>query len=85
MTDTERKVIGILVGAGETTDAWKDPIHAVDHAMGWSTPATIAFVRDMMERNLVQPVPEVVKGRKFEGRWKWKEGTVLSIEKSRFA
>jgi hypothetical protein len=34
LTETERKVINILVAYGDAPNAYTDPLHAVDRAMG---------------------------------------------------
>jgi hypothetical protein len=76
MTETERKVIEILTKHEVTSDAYRTPIHAVDRAMGWATADTLKFVREMMDRNLVQMVPLVRDGPVWNPKSYWKEGDI---------
>lgn len=76
MTETERKVIDILVKHETTGDGYAAPIHAVDRAMGWATAITMKFVRDLMDRKLIQLVPIVRDGPIYDPKSYWKEGAV---------
>jgi hypothetical protein len=42
-----------LIGAGESSDAWHLPIHAVDRALGFETRESETLVRDMYRRKVV--------------------------------
>jgi hypothetical protein len=85
LTETERKVVEILTNHEVTADAYKDPIHAVDREMDWATKHTLAFVRDLQARNIVQAVPAVRHGLSYDPKWSWREGEVLSLEVSKLA
>lgn len=76
LTETEQKVIDILIQHPVTADAYHSPIHAVDRAMGWPTAETLKFVRDLRYRNLVHAMPIVRMGRTFDPRWEWKKGSL---------
>jgi hypothetical protein len=74
MTEVERTVIAILVSYGETTDAWAEPIFAVDRAMNWDTAKTIRFVNDLVARGLLHPASVVAEGPARNAKYYWKEG-----------
>jgi len=75
-TEEETKVIDILVAYPKTEDHLKDPIHAVDKAMGWDTKRTQKFVDRLMRGH---PPSIVVKTEAInrgadpiaKSRWWW--------------
>jgi hypothetical protein len=78
LTDVEKKVIEILVSHKACADAWRDPIHAVDKAMGWASEDTRMFVRDLIDRRLIRLVPHVRHGPVYHPEAHWeREGEEL--------
>jgi hypothetical protein len=75
LTETERKVINILVAYGETPDAYTEPLHAVDRAMGWATMQSKAFVQSLVNRNLIRADTTGRLGVSYRPRWHWEEVT----------
>lgn len=73
LTETERKIIDILVGCGVTRDAWLEPIYAVDRAMRWPTDETTKFVHGLMDRKLIRYVPIVRDGPLYNPKSCWQE------------
>jgi len=73
LTETERKVIDILIQHEQSPDAYGGPVHAVDQAMGWTTKQSVEFVRGLMVRNLVRAEPIVRKGDLHRPGWIWKK------------
>ena len=75
-TEEETKVIDILVAYPKTEDHLKDPIHAVDKAMGWDTKRTQKFV-DRLKRGhpplIVAKIEAVDRGTEptAKSRWWW--------------
>ena len=53
-TSVETKVIAILTEHKPCRDAWHEPIHAVDKAMGWTNEDTRLFVKDLIARRLIK-------------------------------
>jgi hypothetical protein len=74
ISETERKVIDILVQHEPTTGAYGAPIHAVDLAMGWATAKTVRFVGDLMDHGLIHW--EAIVGRRSDPRSIWKKGPI---------
>jgi hypothetical protein len=80
MTDIERTVMEVLIAYPRTTDAWKDPIHAVDKAMvteGWETAKSTSFVTDMVFRKLVKTRTtgrNVNDPSEPSSQWWWEKG-----------
>jgi len=75
LTETERKVINILVAYGDASNAYTDPLHAVDRAMGWATAQTTAFVEQLVIRRLVRVATPGRDGASYKPRWHWEEIT----------
>jgi hypothetical protein len=75
MTETDGKVIEILTQHEVTADAWGDPIHAVDRAMGWDTARTKNFLNGLIERELVVWTPIARDGRNYDPKACWKKGS----------
>jgi hypothetical protein len=75
LTETERKVINILVAYGDTPNAYTEPLFAVGRAMGWATTQTEEFVRNLMNRNLIRADTYGRLGTSFRARWHWEEVT----------
>lgn len=78
ITETERKVIEILVSHEPAPSAWGNPIHAIDRAMGWATADTTKFVQDLEARELVHHEAIVRDGRTLDQKWCWKEGALTT-------
>ncbi|MEQ1886636.1 MAG: hypothetical protein ABL967_16345 [Bryobacteraceae bacterium] len=74
-SETESKVIDILVKCGVTRDAWMEPIYAVDRAMGWGTDQTVKFVHDLMHRKLIRVNPIVREGGVYDPKSSWEKVT----------
>jgi hypothetical protein len=73
-SETERKVIDILVNHERTPSGYTAPIHAVDRAMGWATADTMKFVRDLVDRKLIQLVGIARDGPTYNPKSSyWKE------------
>jgi hypothetical protein len=75
ITETERKVINILVAYGDAPNAYTDPLHAVDRAMGWATAQTMAFVEQLVRRKLVRVATSGRDGASYNPRRHWEEIT----------
>jgi hypothetical protein len=75
LTETERKVINILVAYGETPDAYTEPLQALDRAMGWTTTQSKAFVQSLINRNLIRADTRGRLGVSYRPRWHWEEVT----------
>ena len=75
ITETERKVINILVAYGDAPNAYTDPLHAVDRAMGWATAQTTAFVEQLVRRRLVRVATPGRDRASYRPRWHWEEIT----------
>ena len=73
MSATERRVIDILVNHEPTSTGYAAPIHAVDRGMGWATADTMKFVRDLMDRKLIQLVLMARDGPIYDPKSYWKE------------
>ena len=73
LTETERRVIDILVGTGVAGE--NEAVYAVDRAMGWATSESRKFIDGLVQRGLVHNVPIVRDGFAYDPRWQWKEGT----------
>jgi hypothetical protein len=52
MTDTEEKVVDILVRSPRTAEQ-RAAVHAVDAAMHWTTVESLEFVNGLIRRKLV--------------------------------
>jgi hypothetical protein len=76
ITETDRKVIDILVQHEPTTGAYGAPIHAVDLAMGWTTARTVRFVGDLVDRRLIHWELVAKQGRQYDPKSVWKKGSV---------
>jgi hypothetical protein len=74
ITETERKVIDILVQHEPTNGVYGAPIHAVDLAMGWATAKTVRFVDDLMDHGLIHW--EAIVGRRYDPESVWKKGPI---------
>jgi len=74
LTDTETKVIKILLEHEITPDAFGSPILAVDRAMTWSTKESTRFVDDLIERKLVSPEALGRTGYRYDSKWRWQKG-----------
>lgn len=75
ITGAERKVINILVAYGDAPNAYTDPLHAVDRAMGWATTQTTAFVEQLVRRGLIRVATPGRDGASYRPRWHWEEIT----------
>jgi hypothetical protein len=75
ITETERKVINILVAYGDAPNAYTEPLSAVERAMGWATTDTKAFVRSLINRNLIRADTRERLGTSYRSRWHWEEVT----------
>jgi len=75
ITETERKVINILVAYGDAPNAYTDPLHAVDCAMGWATAQTTAFVEQLVRRRLIRVATPGRDRAGHKPRWHWEEIT----------
>jgi hypothetical protein len=64
LTVKESRAVEALIGAGIAEDAWTDPIYAVDHALRTSTEESTKIVRDLLDRDIVTPIP-------CDGGWRW--------------
>jgi hypothetical protein len=73
--ETERKVINILVACGDAPKFYKDPLYAVDCAMGWATAQTMAFVEQLVRRKPIRVVTPVRNGAIYPPRRQWEETT----------
>jgi hypothetical protein len=73
ITETERKVINILVAYGDAPDAYTEPLDAVDRAMGWATTQTKTFVQTLVIRNLIRADTSGRLGVSYRPRWHWEE------------
>jgi hypothetical protein len=75
ISETERKVIDILVQHEPTVGAYGVPIQAVHLAMAWTTARTVRFIGDLMDRRLVhwEAIPR--QGRQYDPKSVWKEGS----------
>ena len=82
MTETEQKVIDILIQHGEVRDAWTEPIHAVDRKMGWATASTTKVVQELMDRKLIRWCPIVVDGPVLNPKACWKKGPAHPTEQA---
>lgn len=74
ISETELKVIDILVRHEPTNGAYGAPIHAVDIAMGWATAKTVRFVGNLMEHKLIHWEP--IAGRRYDPKSIWKKGPI---------
>jgi hypothetical protein len=74
ITETERKVINILVAYGDAPNAYTEPLSAVERAMGWAAAETKAFVQNLINRNLIRADTREL-GTSFRSRWHWEEVT----------
>ena len=74
-TETERKVIKILVAYGDAPNAYTDPLHAVDRAMGWATAQTTAFVEQLVIRGLIRVATPSRDGVSYKPHLHWEEIT----------
>jgi hypothetical protein len=75
-SELEEKVIQTLVSCPPTEDRWRDPIHAVDRAVGnalrWSSEDTRNYVRRLIDLQLIVERTEVVKLHQDPaGKQKW--------------
>ena len=73
ITETERKVINILIAYGDAPDAYTEPLCAVDRAMGWTAVQTKEFVQNLVNRNLIRPDTSGRLGVSYRPRWHWEE------------
>ncbi|MGD1094854.1 MAG: hypothetical protein ABSB35_23030 [Bryobacteraceae bacterium] len=73
ITETERKVINILVAYGDAPDAYTEPLCAVDRAMGWAPMQTKAFIQNLVNRNLIRADTSGRLGVSYRPRWHWEE------------
>ena len=53
MTETQSKVIDILVAFPKTTDGFIEPIAAAARAMGWDSDETRAFVVKLVAQKMI--------------------------------
>lgn len=75
LTETERKVINILVAYGDAPNAYTEPLYAVERAMGWATAQTKEFVQNLVYRNLIRADTQGHMGGSYRPRWHWEEIT----------
>jgi DNA-binding MarR family transcriptional regulator len=62
ITNEEKQVIEVLVNHEKTSNAYGQPIFAVDKAMKWDTATTLEMVKDLERRNLVVRKMDPLKG-----------------------
>jgi hypothetical protein len=74
--EQEKEVIRTLVEFGQTKDPRGAAFHAVDRAMDWTTPDTMACVEGLQNRKLLHLEPVVAHGDDYQGFYLWKEGWV---------
>jgi hypothetical protein len=66
------------VGCGVTPDGWGDPIHVVDHMMGWASAETRNFVQGLVDRKLVDLVWTGRDGQMNDPKSYWKQRDAYS-------
>jgi hypothetical protein len=71
VTDTETKVVDILVKAGQSPNHWIGPIQAVDAGIRWDTEKTKRFVRDLQDRKLIVERTEAINTLESERPQYW--------------
>jgi hypothetical protein len=73
MTETEKKVVDILVDSGVAADERKG-VHAVGSAMPqWSTEDTRKFINDLRIRGLVNWYPIASDRMEYDPKGKWQK------------